>query len=192
MSYVSTSRGLGAPVSTSIESSIGTGLLSAAPFTGPAAPFLAAGGAVADLLASFGIGSGCGQTCVLSSQYADKAEGILKNNVGTYLGLPVPRSSIAQQAALSIFDTVWNDLSAQCSNPSLGDPGRRCISDRQRGGKFDWFGWYRDPIANDTNVVQDSTVDSAAAAVSNALGTSVSPWLLLAGAGLVGLVVLRA
>ena len=44
----------------------------------------------------------------------------------------------------------------QCSNGSLGDAGARCISDRQRGGKWDWFAYYRDPIASDGTVVDDS------------------------------------
>jgi hypothetical protein len=39
---------------------------------------------------------------------------------------------------------------------SLGDAGARCISDRQRGGKWDWFAYYRDPIANDSNVISDA------------------------------------
>jgi hypothetical protein len=53
---------------------------------------------------------------------------------------------ISQDQALSNFDTLWrnyeNDLT-QCGP----DEKARAIADRQRGGKFDWFKAYRDPIA---------------------------------------------
>jgi hypothetical protein len=53
---------------------------------------------------------------------------------------------ISQHQALSNFDTLWrnyeNDLT-QCGP----DEKARAIADRQRGGQFDWFKAYRDPIA---------------------------------------------
>ena len=159
----------GAPLSTQIEGSIGAGLLAAAPFAGPAAPFLAIAGAAADLLATFGVGSGCGQTCVLSTAYANKAESVLGQNIAQYFALPTPRSATAQAAALTIFDAIWTDLEAQCGAAPLVSTtaGQACISDRQAGACkwkqpasavpswgtpaagecWNWFNGYRDPIA---------------------------------------------
>ena len=172
-----------APTSTKIETSIGAALLTAAPFAGPAAPFLAVAGLASDLLAVLGVGSGCGQSCVLSSKYADQANQVLQQNLDTYMGLPVPRDPQAQAAALRIFDAIWGDLQQACSNPALGTAGKKCITDRQsgactwkqtaQGGSsypglvpaagacWNWFNGYRDPIANDPNV--------GAASVSNLL-----------------------
>lgn len=53
-----------------------------------------------------------------------------------------------QQAALDTFDQSWNAVVVQCRDPNLGTPGHWCIDDRKRGGKWDWFRRYRDPIAN--------------------------------------------
>lgn len=145
-----------APISTKVETSFGTALLTGAAVPSPASPFLAIAGGISELLGALGVGSGCGDTCVLSSKYANQAESLLKQNRDIYEAIPTPRPMSLQQEALSNFDTIWNDLQQQCSNPSLGNAGKRCISDRARGGKFDWFGWYRDPIANDTNVYNDS------------------------------------
>jgi hypothetical protein len=188
-----------APLSTKIESSIAAGLLSAAPFAGPAAPFLIVGAAAAELLAAFGIGSGCGQTCILSTAYANKAEGVFRQNIDTYFSQPV-RFYSAQQAALGVFNAIWNDLVQQCSNAQLGDAGKRCISDRESGSCkwkatadspwpggpkmgtcWNWWNAYRDPIANDAGVVPDpvptSTSDSVLASASGSLsqiGDSIS------------------
>ena len=58
-------RGLGA--GTVIGEDVGGSLLAAAPFTGPAAPIVAAVGALTELVSSF-IGGGCGQACINSAQ----------------------------------------------------------------------------------------------------------------------------
>jgi hypothetical protein len=54
-----------------------------------------------------------------------------------------------QAAALKNFDDAWNNILQICSDPQMGDPGKRCISERQRGGIYDLFTPFRDPIAND-------------------------------------------
>jgi hypothetical protein len=77
--------------------------------------------------------SGCGQTCIVSTEFANKAGDLMTQNLNAYLALPSPRSRTAQAAYLSNFDTFWAWLSQQCSNPALGDAGKRCISDRQAG-----------------------------------------------------------
>lgn len=183
----------------------GAALLAAAPFAGPAAPFLAVAGVALELLGQMGVGSGCGQKCVLSTSYANKAETTFRQNCDTYFGLASPRTVSQQEAALTIFDAIWLDLTQQCGQASLGDPGKRCISDRQSGACkwkqtadspwpggpkvgecWNWFNAYRDPIANDP-VVADTVASTASSAVSTLasdLGissTSLVPLLLVAG-----------
>jgi hypothetical protein len=174
---------------------------------------LAIAGVALELLGAMGVGSGCGQTCVLSTAYANKAESIFQQNCNTYFGLSAPRTVSQQQAALTIFDAIWLDLTQQCGNPSLGDPGKRCISDRQsgackwkqtgdspwpggpaKGQCWNWFNAYRDPIANDPVVADTVTtsVSDAATSIESLFGGSGSsstvPLLLVAA--LVALAVL--
>jgi hypothetical protein len=177
----------GAPLSTQIEGSVGSALLAAAPFAGPAAPFLIIGGAICDMLAVLGVGSGCGQTCVLSSNYANQAEALLQQNIAAYFNIPAPRPQSAQAAALANFQAMWNDLEAQCGVASLGSAGQKCITDRQAGACtwkqtaaalppwgtppvgacWNWFAGYRDPIANDPAVP-----DAVASTAGNAVATT--------------------
>ena len=80
------SRGIGA---TGAQDLIATGgaIMGAAPYTGPAAPFVAIGGLITQFLGEMGVGSGCGQTCVLSTQYANQAESLLRQNLAAYQAL---------------------------------------------------------------------------------------------------------
>lgn len=184
-------------------SGAGTALLTAAMIPSPATPFLAIAGAAAEILGAIGIGKGCGQTCILASQYANKAEPILQQNLDTYMAQPTPRSQSAQTAALNIFDQVWQGLVSACSSPTLGDAGKRCVTDRQAGACvwkakapqypgqpaagacWNWFNGYRDPIANDTNVVADSSTSTFLGTGTNGTGT-----ILLIGAAVLGVVLL--
>jgi len=193
----------GAPLSTQIEASAASALFSAAPYSGPAAPFLVAAGAVAELLAVFGVGSGCGQTCVLSTTYANKAEQIFELNIKTYFGLPAPRTDLQKSNSLIIFDTVLADLVKQCSNPALGDAGKACISDRQSGACkwhqtgqpefpgqpaygacWNWVNAYRDPIAKDVTVADTLSTTTSSLLSSLTGGASSSTLWLMAGAAL--------
>lgn len=85
---------------------------------------------------------------VAATRIVDSIEPYLADNRDAYLS--GPRNRTAQAYALDNFDAAWGDVVAACSDPNLGDPGRRCISERQRGGRWDWFALYRDPIAADT------------------------------------------
>jgi hypothetical protein len=181
----------GAPLSTQIEGSIGSALISAAAFAGPAAPFFLIGGAIAGMLAKFGVGSGCGQSCVLSSEYANQAEALLQQNIAAYFNIPAPRPLSAQTAALANFNTMWNDLTTQCSAPSLGSAGKACISDRQAGACtwkqtaaalppwgtppvgacWNWWSGYHDPIANDP-AVPDAVLSAASTSAVTAAPSS--------------------
>ena len=152
--FESRQYGLGELTKSQTAQSVGASMIAAAPLTGPAAPFVAAAGAIMAFVANFT--QGCGNTCIAATRIVNELEPYLKKNVADYLAIPTPRPSSAQQAALAVFDQVWSTVVTQCSNGSLGDAGARCISDRQRGGKWDWFAYYRDPIASDGTVVDDS------------------------------------
>ena len=60
-------------------------------------------------------------------------------------------------AALAYFDSAWAFLlsSQGCGSPNLKDSGRRCISERQRGGIRDFFAYYRDEIDKTPTVPDD-------------------------------------
>lgn len=121
------------------------GIISAA--FGPAAPIAAAiagltmvGIAIANLF------SGCGQTCIRATQIVEQAGPIFQDNFNHYMNSPVHFRSM-QLAALNNFDILWTALTQSCSDPSLGDAGRRCISDRQEGAckwRSSPGGWQRD------------------------------------------------
>lgn len=187
----------------------GSALLTGAMIPSPAAPFLAIAGGIAELLGSIGIGRGCGQTCIQASQYADQAEGYLKQNYATYFSLPSPRTASQKAAALALFDEIWNGLVQACNNPALGTAGANCIGDRKAGACkwkqtadspllghpgepapgecWNWFSGYRDPID------QDPVVPDAQAAAGNFVSQINSPGSLLPlllAAGLVAVVVL--
>jgi len=170
----------------SAASVAGTVMTSMAPFlaVGSAIPivgeFIMAGAGIA--IAAMKLFSGCGQTCVQTSNAANQAGDMLEQLVHNYVANPV-RTVSMQSAALTAFDHVWAALEQTCSNPQFAAAGQRCITDRQRGactwkaspggwnpdgtytfaGKsgsgdtcWNWFVGYRDPIANDPFVIPDS------------------------------------
>lgn len=165
--YYARLQGLGSDLSTGLFTAGGV-LTSIAPATGPlAAPFVAAAGQIVTLAGQIAqMFSGCGQTCVETSQAADQAEVLIKQMLATYQNLPVHYVSLQQQY-LTSFDQIAAKLNQICSNPQMGDAGRRCISERLvRGGTApwcpkpghtgcDWITAYRDPVANDPTVQPD-------------------------------------
>jgi hypothetical protein len=101
-----------------------------------------------------------------TAQMANELEAELQKNLAGYMA--GPRTDVNQAAALRNFDLAWAWLSGPegCGNPAMGEPGRRCIAEREAGGSApwcptdtgcDWFILYRDPIALDT-VVQTSAL----------------------------------
>ena len=119
--------------------------------------------------------SGCGQTCIITGDDANKIEPYLQQNLAGYFA--GPRTVASQQAALANFDYFWSYLEQACGNTALGNAGKRCISDRQagacvwkqtasgaasypgvpaEGACWNWFNGYRSPIENDPGVVQGS------------------------------------
>lgn len=161
--------------------------------------------------------SGCGQTCIETSSWANQVAAQLDKNIAAYFSLPTPRPLSAQTLALANFDSSWAQLQQLCGQAGTGDAGVRCITDRQAGACtwkqtadkvpswgtppvgacWNWFNGYRDPIANDTNVYNDAAVSSAAST-----GTTITPgassqspstvgvspvWLAVGAAALLGL-----
>lgn len=144
--------------------------------------------------------SGCGQTCIETSQWANQAAPLLQQNIDAYFAIAAPRPRSVQQSALANFDNVWNRLVQLCSQPGLGTAGKNCIGDRQsgackwkasgppqypgqpaQGACWNWFNGYRDPIANDTQTYDDSVTGAAAVAggaIASAVGgTSPLLWI---------------
>lgn len=97
----------------------------------------------------------------ITTEIVNELEPLLKNNLDAYLSGPRTRAS--QAAALKNFDDAWAWLASAeaCGNPDLGSPGKACIADRSRGGKWDWFSYYRDPIANDPEVRDEIQIGNA-------------------------------
>jgi hypothetical protein len=171
----------------------------AIPFVGPA---IAAISVAIELI----LNSGCGQTCIITSNWANQAEALLQQNITAYFNLPAPRTASQQSAALANFQQIWNYLVQECSNPQLGQPGVNCIADRQAGAChwtqpasevppwgtpaagqcWNWFNGYHDPIANDSPIVPDPTTPTSAASsgssTSSVAGMSSSTLILGAGA----------
>ncbi len=97
---------------------------------------------------------------VATTHVVDTIEPILAENRDQYLAGPRTRSS--QEQALANFDAGWQWVKDHCLIPEMGDPGRRCVEDRQSGGQWDWFAYYRDPIANDPEVRPDPIFSDSA------------------------------
>lgn len=124
--------------------------------------------------------SGCGQSCTLTSEAANKIEDLLRQNELAYLAIPPnQRYQSVQAAYLANFDNTWAQLVKYCGDPSFGSAGKRCVTDRERGSCkykdssgacWNWFVGYRDPIANDPNVIPDPT--PAASLVSAFAGSA--------------------
>jgi hypothetical protein len=132
---------------------------------------------------------------------------------------------LQQQAALENFDKVWNYLASECATVP-GRAGEDCVKDRragacewkqtsdsillqypgqpQPGECWNWFSGYRDPIANDSQVVEtppETAAQATAAAQSGDMGVAEtfaqageqikqlaqgSPLLLIGGALIIG------
>lgn len=162
---------------------------------------IAAVGAIATvLIKEF---SGCGNTCVIASQDANKYGDMMTQNLQAYLSSPIHFQSL-QQAALNNFDALWAVLQRACSDPSLGTAGQKCISDREQGACtwkstpggwsqvngqwtytapgpagsgdtcWNYFVGMRDPIANDPSVVPDPVPTSTTGTTVDVNGNPIS------------------
>lgn len=209
--YTFENRGLASAFSQE-TATVGGVLTSIAPATGPAAPFVAAAGQIANLVAQIGqFFQGCGQTCIQTSQWADEAENALNQIVQTYWNTPTPRYASFQASTVAAIQHVFQQLQQLCSNPQMGAAGQRCISERlvQNGTApwcpnpghtgCDWVTAYLVPIAHDTEVIPDppgmtttptgQLVSAAGASGSSSLlSGSMVPVLAIAALAVVALV----
>ena len=190
---VSTVSSLGTPVASAVG---GTALATATGFSASLAIPIAGAALAGITFAAIKLiqNSGCGPTCIQATDYANQSATLMQQNMAAYLAIPAPRPKSAQTQALAVFDALWAKLVQLCSDPALGNAGKRCISERQPGGIYDDAKFNRDPIANDSNVYDDSQT-ALPAAVSSLLspgagGSSALPLLALAALVVIGVAVL--
>lgn len=126
---------------------------------------------------------------VATTKIVDQVEPLLEENLQGYLNGPRTRS--AQEQAMQNFLAGWQFVVDHCDIPEMGDPGQRCVSERTRGGRWDWYALYHDPIANDPGVKEDPTVSEKVSEVlgegASSLLSSKSPVLPVLAVGLIGL-----
>jgi hypothetical protein len=128
-----------------------------------------------------------GQQKVAAIKIVEEVEKYMQMNVDAWNSSPKTKTN--QQAALGNFNQLWEQMVKALSQGDLGSASERGISDRSRGGQWDWYSYYYDPIANDINVVEDS-----AALQQNIMGSvesvidSVGGWGMVALGGVMVLV----
>lgn len=106
-----------------------------------------------------------------ATQVVNEAEIYMKENLEQFLA-----GNVGKEEAVGNFERLWNFVVLNCGRVG-GGPGDRCVSERRRGGRFDWFKWYLDPIL-------ESGEEEAAEVVGAGAGLSTE---LVAGVALVGL-----
>jgi hypothetical protein len=110
---------------------------------------------------------------VATTEIVNKAEPLLQENLVGYMAGPRTQSSQAQ--AMENFKAGWQYVVDNCNVPVMGNPGQECVRDRQRGGEWDWFSYYYDPIANDTGVIADPPVGSTVTRAADGTVTVTPP-----------------
>lgn len=116
---------------------------------------------------------------VATTQIVDELEPLLAENLDGYFS--GPRTAASQAAALKNFDDAWAWLTSSqaCGSADMGNPGKACISDRQRGGKWDWFAMYRDPIEQDKTVQAPASIATPLQSLfTNASEGGSAAWLM--------------
>jgi hypothetical protein len=100
-------------------------------------------GLVGVAMAIYKLTQGCGAECTESTTIANEVGDQMSTAFQQYMSAPVHYQSV-QTTYLALFDNAWAQLVQLCSNPALGSPGERCITDRQAGA-CTWtcspFGW---------------------------------------------------
>jgi len=149
-----------------------------------------------------------------TTQIADDATAQLQEVKRVYFATPYNPAN--QEAAADMVNQLLEALREGCGQPTMGEPGRRCIDERLvRGGSAPWcptgtgcdyYTEYLDPITNDpraaewlSNQVESGNLhpdgspvtagETLTAVVSNA---AQSPWVPWAAAGLAAFVLVNA
>lgn len=125
-----------------------------------AAAVLEVGSALANIVSLFGPNA----NNTITTEWVNQMEAdVMKPNLAAWQSLaPEDKTPQAQAFALEVFSQGWNQIVQLCSNAQLGSAGTNCLRDRQRGGKWDWFGYYYDPIAKDPQVAANVAAAKAA------------------------------
>jgi len=231
MAYVSTYRGMGDAAGTaqsvgvigSAGAGIATGILGTLTsggattilgITSAAVPVIGAALMGAVMTVQYLIkNSGCGQTCIETSQWANQAAAALQQVMDSYFALPAPRTEAQKAVAVAAFQGIWHQLVQACGQPGTGNAGVRCITDRQAGACtwrqkyapvypgqpnigecWNWFNGYlapiqADPVVADTVATSVSQVGSDLSSIFGGSGGSSSsllPLALIAALVLVG------
>jgi hypothetical protein len=178
-----------------------TGILG---ITSAAVPVIGAGLMAATLVIQYLVtNSGCGQTCVVTSAWANQAAEALQKVMDAYFALPAPRTEAQKAVAVGAFKAIWSTLQQQCGQPGTGDAGKRCISDRQEGACvwhqkyapvypgqpnigecWNWFNGYLGPILADKVVSDANSISQGIDSIFGggaAGGPSLGPLLLIGG-----------
>lgn len=108
-----------------------------------------------------------------ATKIVEQAVPLFEQNLAAFKSVPNPTQADKDQA-LANFDNIWGQVVQACSNPALEDAGKRCISERQPGGKYDYTTYYRIPIEN--TPVSANVVSSALTSVLS--GSGINPWIL--------------
>jgi len=83
-----------------------------------------------------------------ATSIVNQMEPLLKQNVDTFLAAE-PKTPELKAKALGVFENSWQQMVGMLSDPALGKPGQVGVTDRARGGKWDWWSYYYDPILNE-------------------------------------------
>jgi hypothetical protein len=129
-----------------------------------ASAVLETGAALANIVSLFGPNP----NNTITTEWVNQMEAdVMRPNLLTWQALaPEDKTPQAQAYALEVFSQGWNQIVQLCSNPQLGSAGSNCLRDRQRGGKWDWWAYYYDPIAKDPQVAANVAAAKAAAAAA--------------------------
>lgn len=192
-------RGLGASTTGSIlsaggaaASATGAALASAGIISAAAVPFIGPAIAGVTLAIEAILNSGCGQTCVETSSWANQAEALLQQNIAQYFATPAPRAQSLQSLAEQNYNSIWQQLVTNCSQADLGTAGQNCIADREEGAChytqtatvppypnspaygacWNWYNAYYLPIAEDPDVVPDSQATPASGGTASTSSTA--------------------
>jgi hypothetical protein len=101
---------------------------------------------------------------IATTEIVNKVEPLLQQNLEGYMA--GPRNLVSQAQALENFKAGWQYVVDNCDVPVMGEPGQRCVADRQRGGQWDWWSYYYDPIANDLHVKELTAAEATAVAAA--------------------------
>lgn len=124
-----------------------------------------------------------------TTKIVDQAQTFMQQNLDAWNQSQKTKSEQAQ--AIANFNAIWAQVVQACNQQQYGDPGQRCIHDRERGGRWPWPEYFLDPIQNDPNV-QPDPVASAVSGIESVLSGGVAgipfPLLLIGGLALLAAV----